>query len=174
MQCGDLSSAQAENAAKSILFENSNNLYRLDASLNGKYLSSYSLPISVTRTKQAGTSHNQLSAILQRFSLSRVCLDAVNRLYSHPASAYLPIDEFVRIARKQQRVGISLAVFWMLQDDHSLAQGVYSRTILSGARPFQSLSKSEYGILCSKCDHYEFLAIGRQRNNGWLPERDTR
>ena len=34
-----------------------------------------------------------------------------------------PIQEFMRIARKQRRVGISLAVFWMLQDDSMTSDG---------------------------------------------------
>lgn len=34
-----------------------------------------------------------------------------------------PIAEFTRVARKQRRVGISLAVFWMLQDDSMTPEG---------------------------------------------------
>ena len=34
-----------------------------------------------------------------------------------------PIQEFTRIARKERRVGVSLAVFWMLQDDSITAEG---------------------------------------------------
>jgi glutamine synthetase len=124
VQCGDLSSVQAETAAKSILFENSNRLYQLNASLNDKPSSSYSLPMSVTRTKQAGNpSHDQLDTILQKFpDLEYVWMQWIDYTATLRVRIF-PIAEFVRIARKQRRVGISLAVFWMLQDDTVLPEG---------------------------------------------------
>lgn len=61
MEHGDLGLKQAENAAKGILFENSNALYRLNASVNDTTFSSYTIPTSVAR-------------IAQPARLSRTCL----------------------------------------------------------------------------------------------------
>lgn len=124
VQCGDMRVDQAEFAAVNILFANSNRLYRLNASVNDKKFSSYTFPTSVTRTKHLCSSiEDQLKTVLQKFpNLEYVWMQWVDFTATLRVRIF-PIAEFLRITRNQRRLGISLAVLWMLQDDTVLPGG---------------------------------------------------
>ncbi|KAL4805594.1 protein fluG [Aspergillus unguis] len=106
---GDYTTAQAEQAAVDILFYNSNRLYGLN-----EEPSSTGFPTTSLVTSSPTVS-------LEAFIRSNPDIKYVwMQFIDYTATVRLrmfPISEFAKIVRKQRRIGISLAVFWMLQDD---------------------------------------------------------
>lgn len=121
VQNRDYTVSQAMRAAADILFNNSNRLYGL------KQTPQYA-PGNVSQLSLA--KEPKLSSVSNKFD---------QFLLAHPDVEYIwmqwidytatvrvrmfPIREFARIAQSQRRVGISLAVFRMLQDDFVTTEG---------------------------------------------------
>ncbi|KAJ5377513.1 uncharacterized protein N7496_004922, partial [Penicillium cataractarum] len=121
VQHGDYNISQAKAAAADILFHNSNKLYGLNQTAH------YTHGVIQQSTLLSGT----------QFSLTSDPLDAF--LQTNPEVEYIwmqwidytattrvrifPVQEFIRIARNERRIGIALAVQWMLQDDTIIPGG---------------------------------------------------
>lgn len=114
VQNGDNTNEQAMQAAADILFYNSNRLY----SLNEKPPSALPLASSRTSTSPADS--------FEAFIKSNPTVKYIwMQFIDYTATVRLrmfPIMEFAKIIRRQRRIGISVAVFGMLQDD-SIAGG---------------------------------------------------
>ncbi|KAL3464357.1 hypothetical protein BJX64DRAFT_254788 [Aspergillus heterothallicus] len=113
---GDFTIEQAKQAAVDILFYNSNRLYDLNEQI--KFESSMSVIHSLSRTSPTDS--------LQAFIRSNPDVKYVwMQFVDYTATVRLrmfPILEFVKIALNQRRIGICVAVLWMMQDD-SVAGG---------------------------------------------------
>ncbi|KAL3487173.1 hypothetical protein BJX62DRAFT_10599 [Aspergillus germanicus] len=113
---GDFTVEQAKQAAVDILFYNSSRLYDLHEQVN--YKSTLSVVNSLSRLPQAD--------ILQAFIRSNPDVKYIwMQFVDYTATVRLrmfPILEFAKIARRQRRIGICVAVLWMMQDD-SVAGG---------------------------------------------------
>nr|AKR71449.1 FluG protein [Aspergillus glaucus] len=111
---GDYTIEQAKNTAAEILFHNSNKIYNLNQ--QPQYTSS--LPV-----------RSSLSSIDALYAFMRANPDVKYiwmQWVDYTATIRVrifPILEFAKIVRKQRRIGISLAVFWMLQDDTVTPEG---------------------------------------------------
>lgn len=111
---GDYTVDQARNAAAEILFHNSNRLYNL------KQQPLYNLSVPV----RAGPSApDTLDAFIRSNpDVKFVWMQWVDYTATIRLRIF-PIYEFAKIVRKQRRIGISLAVFWMLHDDTVMPEG---------------------------------------------------
>ncbi|KAJ5692325.1 hypothetical protein N7462_001748 [Penicillium macrosclerotiorum] len=120
VQNGDYTITQAKTAAANILFHNSNILYGLKQTPQYTPGSVVTVPVtSLTRP----VSSDPLDEFLYKHSnIEYVWIQWVDYTASVRVRI-LPIQEFVRIARKQRRIGVSLAVLWMLQDDSVTPEG---------------------------------------------------
>lgn len=119
---GDFTISRAREVASDILFNNSNVLYSLEQSAN--YESSTVLPISVTHkiVPQNDTSESALDEFLKRNpSVEFIWLQWVDFTATVRLRMF-PLREFRRIVRKERRIGITKAAFYLLQDD-SLVDG---------------------------------------------------
>ncbi|KAL4912371.1 hypothetical protein BDW62DRAFT_20795 [Aspergillus aurantiobrunneus] len=112
VQHGDYTTEKAMQAAIDILFYNSNRLYSLNEQPRPA-TTPVSLVNSLPRTSLADP--------LVTFMRSNPDVKYVwMQFIDYTATVRLrmfPILEFAKIVRKQRRIGISLAVYWMLQDD---------------------------------------------------------
>ncbi|KAL4975173.1 protein fluG [Aspergillus desertorum] len=108
VQNGDYTNEQATQAAADILFHNSNRLYELNEQPR--------MPIS-EQTLTPVLSIDPLEAFIR----SNPGIKYVwTQFVDYTATIRLrmfPVLEFAKIVRKQRRLGISMATFWMLQDD---------------------------------------------------------
>ncbi|KAL4941627.1 hypothetical protein BDV06DRAFT_177803 [Aspergillus oleicola] len=109
---GDYTNKQAMHAAVDILFENSNRLYCLN-----EQVKSATKPASVADSLQATSPTHTLDAFMR-------CNPGTKYIWmqfiDYTATVRLrmfPILEFAKTVRKQRRIGISVAVLGMLQDD---------------------------------------------------------
>lgn len=111
VQNGDYTNEQAIQAAVDILFYNSNRLYCLNEQPR----------FSTTPVSVGSLSHTLHTDSLEAFIRSHPDVKYVWMQFIDYTSTIrqrmFPILEFAKIARKQRRIGICLAVFWMLQDD---------------------------------------------------------
>ncbi|KAL4884759.1 hypothetical protein BJY04DRAFT_233038 [Aspergillus karnatakaensis] len=109
---GDYTTEQAKQAAVDILFHNSNRLY----DLNEQSPSAYN-PISVVDSLSRVPS----SDLLEKFIRSNPDVKYIwMQFLDYTATVRLrmfPILEFAKIVRNQRRIGICVAVLWMMQDD---------------------------------------------------------
>ncbi|KAL4800562.1 hypothetical protein BDV19DRAFT_353256 [Aspergillus venezuelensis] len=104
---GDYTNEQAMQAAVDILFNNSNRLYCLNEKIEIP-IKPVSLDTSLTSSLEAFMRYNpDVKYVWMQF----IDYTATVRL------RMFPILEFAKIVRKQRRIGISLAVLGMLQDD---------------------------------------------------------
>ncbi|KAN0074272.1 hypothetical protein V8E54_008209 [Elaphomyces granulatus] len=120
---GDYTVLQAMDAAADILFNNSNRLYGLGLPTPTMSKSAASiLTMTDTPIKPAVTSARPvLDAMLQSHPDSFIWMQFVDYTATVRLRMF-PIREFVKIVQNKRRVGISLAVLSMLQDDY-LAPG---------------------------------------------------
>ncbi|KAL2860555.1 hypothetical protein BJX68DRAFT_225578 [Aspergillus pseudodeflectus] len=113
---GDFTIEQAKQAAVDVLFYNSSRLYDLNEQVN--YESSLSVVKSLPLLPQTD--------MLQVFIRNNPDVKYIwMQFVDYTATVRLrmfPILEFVKIARRQRRIGICVAVLWMMQDD-SVAGG---------------------------------------------------
>ncbi|OOQ85096.1 Protein fluG [Penicillium brasilianum] len=124
VQHGDYNISQAKAAAADILFHNSNKLYGL------KQTAQYTHSIRVSQTTDPLDAFLQTNPDVEYIWMQWIDYTATTRV------RIFPIQEFIRIARKERRIGISLAVQWMLQDDTVTPEGsttgqIYLKTDLS-------------------------------------------
>ncbi|KAJ5162208.1 hypothetical protein N7492_007600 [Penicillium capsulatum] len=120
VQHNDYNISQAKAVAADILFHNSNRLYQLK--LNAQYTPA-AVGSPLAKRPEMALSSDPLDAFLrQNPDIQYVWMQWVDYTATLRVRMF-PIDEFTRIARKQRRVGISLAVFWMLQDDSMTQDG---------------------------------------------------
>ncbi|KAL5002483.1 protein fluG [Aspergillus recurvatus] len=112
VQNGDYTNEQAMQAAADILFHNSNRLYELNEQPPSAALSATG-PQTITRLSSTDP--------LEAFIRSNPGVKYVwAQFIDYTATIRLrifPVLEFAKIVRKQRRLGISTATFWMLQDD---------------------------------------------------------
>ncbi|KAJ5594339.1 uncharacterized protein N7459_000547 [Penicillium hispanicum] len=118
---GDFTVSQAKAAAADILFHNSNRLYKLD--LTPQFTLGVSSQQLVSQAQTPHSTSDPLDAFLQANpNVEYIWMQWVDYTATVRVRIF-PVQEFVRIARNERRVGISLAVFWMLQDDSMTAEG---------------------------------------------------
>ncbi|KAL4873599.1 hypothetical protein BDV12DRAFT_81174 [Aspergillus spectabilis] len=112
VQNGDYTTEQAKQAATDILFYNSNRLYNLN-----EQLLSVDRPASVVSSLPRTSSADSL----ENFIRSNPDVKYIwMQFIDYTATVRLrmfPILEFIKIVRKQRRIGICVAVLWMMQDD---------------------------------------------------------
>ena len=111
---GDYTIEQAKNTAAEILFYNSNKIYNLNQQPH--YTSSVPVRSSLSST-DALDAFMRANPDVKYIWMQWVDYTATIRV------RVFPILEFAKIVRKQRRIGISLAVFWMLQDDTVTPEG---------------------------------------------------
>ncbi|KAL4781803.1 hypothetical protein BJX76DRAFT_334410 [Aspergillus varians] len=112
VQNGDYTSEQAMQAAVDILFYNSNRLYNLSEQPRST-TTSVSVVNSLSRTSSA----DPLEAFIQSNpDIKYIWMQFIDYTATVRLRMF-PILEFAKIVHKQRRIGICLAVFWMLQDD---------------------------------------------------------
>ncbi|KAL2850750.1 hypothetical protein BJY01DRAFT_125994 [Aspergillus pseudoustus] len=113
---GDFTIKQAKRAAIDVLFYNSNRLYDLKEQV--KIDSSLSVANSLFSTSEVD--------LLQAFIQSNPDVKYIwMQFVDYTATIRLrmfPVLEFAKIARKQRRIGVCMALLWMMQDD-SVAGG---------------------------------------------------
>jgi glutamine synthetase len=110
---GDYTVSQAMEAAAAILFHNSNRLYALDQT--PRYSPSSAI--------QPSTPSAALQGFIRRNpDIQFVWMQWVDYTATVRTRMF-PMHEFAKIARKERRIGISLAVFWMVQDDSMAPEG---------------------------------------------------
>ncbi|KAJ5797979.1 uncharacterized protein N7503_007275 [Penicillium pulvis] len=121
VQHGDYTISQAKTAAADILFNNSNRLYRLQ----------------LTPQYNTESTEQSMAIVGQKGAVASDTLDAF--LQANPKIEYIwmqwvdytatvrvrmfPLQEFVRIARNQRRIGIAMAALSMLQNDVVIPEG---------------------------------------------------
>ncbi|KAJ5548900.1 hypothetical protein N7513_006134 [Penicillium frequentans] len=121
VQHGDYTVSQAKAAAADILFNNSNRLYKLQ----------------LTAQYNAESTDQSLAVVGQKGAIASDALDAF--LQANPKMEYIwmqwvdytatvrvrmfPLQEFIRIARNQRRIGIAMAALSMLQNDVVIPEG---------------------------------------------------
>ncbi|KAJ5538183.1 hypothetical protein N7494_007662 [Penicillium frequentans] len=121
VQHGDYTVSQAKAAAADILFNNSNRLYKLQ----------------LTAQYNAESTEQSLAVVGQKGAVASDALDAF--LQANPKMEYIwmqwvdytatvrvrmfPLQEFIRIARNQRRIGIAMAALSMLQNDVVIPEG---------------------------------------------------
>ncbi|KAK9630423.1 hypothetical protein V6000_004169 [Aspergillus fumigatus] len=110
---GDWTVTQAKEAAADILFHNANRLYDLNEQPSFDQISK---PITISSTHTLET-FMRCNPDVKYVWMQWVDYTATTRL------RIFPILEFAKIVRKQRRIGISLCVFWMLQDDSMTPEG---------------------------------------------------
>jgi len=103
-------------AAADILFNNSNRLYRLN--LESEYVDD----AAVSKVQSSLPSDPLNAFLVKNFDIEFVWMQWVDYTATTRVRMF-PIDEFVLIARNERRLGISLGVRWMLQDDTVLPEG---------------------------------------------------
>ncbi|KAL4821002.1 protein fluG [Aspergillus spinulosporus] len=112
VQNGDYTNEQAMQAAADILFHNSNRLYELNEQ-----------PPSAALSASGHQTISRISStdLLENFIRSNPDVKYVwTQFIDYTATVRVrmfPVMEFARIIREQRRLGISMATFWMLQDD---------------------------------------------------------
>ena len=111
---GDYTVDQAKDAAAEILFHNSNRLYSLKQ--QPRYDSSLTVGSSLSPVDSLNA-FMRSNPNVQFIWMQWVDYTATIRV------RIFPIHEFAKIVRKQRRIGISLAVFWMLLDDTVTPEG---------------------------------------------------
>ncbi|KKK24199.1 hypothetical protein P175DRAFT_0523058 [Aspergillus ochraceoroseus IBT 24754] len=113
VQNGDYTVGQAKKAAVDILFYNSNKLYDLHENLHfdGPASGSLASPLSHTSSADAFEVFMRSNPDVKYIWMQFIDPTALVRL------RIFPILEFAKIVRKQRRIGICMAVLWMLQDD---------------------------------------------------------
>lgn len=114
VQNGDYTISQAKRMAADILFHNSNQLYQLG--LNPRYtpITSY---VSLSDAQLRSGLPHSLSVFLQlNPNLEYVWINWIDYTSTSRVRIF-PIKEFIRIVLKQRRIGVSLSVLSMLQDD---------------------------------------------------------
>lgn len=121
VQHGDYTVSQAKAAAADILFNNSNRLYKLQ----------------LTPQYNAESNEKSLATVGQKGAVASDALDIF--LQANPKIEYVwmqwvdytatvrvrmfPLQEFIRIARNERRIGIALAALSMLQNDVVIPEG---------------------------------------------------
>lgn len=116
---GDYTVDQAKQTAAEILFHNSNKLYGLKQTPQFESTTT----VAVRGTMAAANPVDTLNTFLRNNpEVKFVWMQWVDYTATIRVRM-LPLHEFARIVRKQRRLGISLAVFWMLQDDNVLPEG---------------------------------------------------
>ncbi|KAJ5114789.1 hypothetical protein NUU61_000548, partial [Penicillium alfredii] len=121
VQHGDYTAQQAMKVAADILFYNSNRLYGLNLELQNA--SSIQARSTITSGHALVPASDQLDAFLQIHSdVEYIWMQWVDYTATVRVRMF-PIHEFARIARGQRRVGISIAVLSMLQDDTVTPEG---------------------------------------------------
>ncbi|PWY79226.1 glutamine synthetase/guanido kinase [Aspergillus heteromorphus CBS 117.55] len=115
---GDHTVDQAKLAAADILFNNSNRLYGLNgkANYNGGLAPAIG-PLSGPSSTDALEIFMQNNPDIKYIWLQFIDLTATTRV------RMFPVREFAKIANKQRRIGVCLAVFLMLQDDSVCPEG---------------------------------------------------
>ncbi len=111
VQNGDYTNEQAIQAAVDILFYNSNRLYCLNEQPQFS-----TTPVSVGSVSRTLRTDSLDTFIRTHPDVKYVWMQFIDYT-STIRQRMFPIWEFAKIARKQRRIGICLAVFWMLQDD---------------------------------------------------------
>jgi glutamine synthetase len=112
VQNGDYTNEQAMQAAADILFHNSNRLYELNEQ-----------PPSAALSASGNQTISRISStdLLEKFIRSNPGIKYVwTQFIDYTATIRVrmfPVMEFAKIVRKQRRLGICMATFWMLQDD---------------------------------------------------------
>lgn len=120
VQNGDYNVVQAKTAAADILFHNSNKLYGLNQTAQytpGVIGGSSLLSTQISKPSDALDAFLRTNPDLEYIWMQWVDYTATTRV------RLVPVQEFIRIARKERRIGISLAVLWMLQDDTVTPEG---------------------------------------------------
>ncbi|RMJ26905.1 Developmental protein fluG [Aspergillus sp. HF37] len=112
---GDYTVSQAMDAAADILFHNSNRLYALNQT--PRYSPSSAIQKPSTTPSAALQDFIRRNPDVQFVWMQWVDYTATVR------TRMFPMHEFAKIVRKQRRIGISLAVFWMVQDDSTAPEG---------------------------------------------------
>lgn len=108
-------------AAADILFHNSNRLYKLDLKPESPLAVHDQSPAA--KTSPVPSPSDPLDTFLQRYpGIQYVWMQWIDYTATIRVRI-LPVDEFTRIACKQRRIGVSLAVLWMLQDDTVAPEG---------------------------------------------------
>ncbi|KAL5334826.1 hypothetical protein BJX70DRAFT_345663 [Aspergillus crustosus] len=112
VQKGDYTMEQAKQAAVDILFYNSKRLYDLN-----ELTPTATEPLSLVNS----LSHTSSADLLENFIQTNPGVKYIwMQFIDNTATVRLrmfPIQEFVKIVRQQRRIGICVAVHWMLQDD---------------------------------------------------------
>ncbi|KAJ5296973.1 uncharacterized protein N7443_007866 [Penicillium atrosanguineum] len=116
VQLGDYNVPQAKMAAADILFHNSNRLYKLNLEPNIVH------DAAVSKVQPSLPSDPLDAFLLQNPDIEYVWMQWLDYTATTRVRMF-PVEEFVRIARKERRVGISQAVCCMLHDDTVLPQG---------------------------------------------------
>lgn len=113
---GDYTVDQAKRATAEILFHNSNRLYGL------KLTPQFDTTTVAVRGTTASPADTLNTFLRNNTDVKFVWMQWVDYTATIRVRMF-PVHEFARIVRKQRRIGISLAVFWMLQDDTVLPEG---------------------------------------------------
>ncbi|KAI9927902.1 hypothetical protein ASPWEDRAFT_60591 [Aspergillus wentii DTO 134E9] len=114
---GDHTVSQAMEAAADILFHNSNRLHNLNQQPR---FETSALPV---RSLESLSSTSSIEAFMRSNpDVKYIWMQWVDYTATVRVRMF-PILEFAKIVRKQRRIGISLAVFWMLNDDTVLPEG---------------------------------------------------
>ncbi|KAJ5288666.1 hypothetical protein N7478_001696 [Penicillium angulare] len=119
VQHGDFNVTQAKSAVADILFHNSNRLYQLNLDPEHKPgLATQSLIAT-----NGPSAPDPLNAFLQKNpDIKYIWMQWVDYTATLRVRMF-PVQEFILIVRRQRRVGISLSVLNMLQDDTVLPEG---------------------------------------------------
>lgn len=115
---GSLTVAQAKQAAVDILFDNSSKLYNLNLP---RPENNISISSSHSITKPAPTGFLNLNELATEDPNLIVWMQWIDYTATVRVRMF-PLHEFIKIVRGQRRIGITLAVLHILQDDH-LAPG---------------------------------------------------
>lgn len=116
VQHGDFNATQAKAAAADILFHNSNRLYKLGLEPD------FAHGAAVSKVQPSLPPDPLDAFLLKNPDIECVWMQWLDYTATTRVRM-IPIEEFVRIARKERRVGISQAACCMLQDDTVLSQG---------------------------------------------------
>ncbi|KAA8645795.1 extracellular developmental signal biosynthesis protein FluG [Aspergillus tanneri] len=144
VQLGDLSMQQACVATVDILFQNSNRIYNLNEVPILSKSTSLSPPLS--------SPSNTLDTFLNAHPQIKYIWMQFYDYTATPRVRIFPVREFRRIARRDRRVGICLAIQWMLQTDSVAPQGsvtgqFYLHPDLTTLRPNAGLTSPSASVM---------------------------
>ncbi|KAJ5111068.1 hypothetical protein N7532_001603 [Penicillium argentinense] len=130
VQCGDMNVEQAKTAAIGILFENSNKIYNLNASVNETKFGFYDPPsvMRITQTQKATT--DPLDALLQKYpDLKYIWMQWIDYTATTRVRIF-PIAEFKRIAPKAKTDRYLLGGMLDVAGRHRSARGFNDRATI--------------------------------------------